>query len=240
MDSVSLALAFAAGVVSILSPCVLPLLPIVLTTATSQHRLGPIALAAGLASSFLILGLLVATLGHALGLNAQALQTAAAWLLVAIGLVVMVPLLQARVAVLLAPIGRWMQQRFGASSPRGLAGQLAVGLLLGAVWTPCVGPTLGAAAVLAAQRQQLDQVIVTMFAFAIGTSLPLLLLGLVSREALLRLRGRLAATGSAGKTLVGATLAGTGVLVLAGYDKLIEASLLDAMPPWLTDLTTRF
>lgn len=240
MDSISPALAFAAGVVSILSPCVLPLLPIVLTTATSDHRLGPVALSAGLVLSFLILGLGVATLGHALGLNAEALQTAAAWLLVAAGLVAMVPLLQARVAVLLAPVGRWAEQRFGTAAPRGLFGQFAVGVLLGAVWTPCVGPTLGAAAVLAAQRQQLGQVVLTMLAFAIGTSLPLLLLGLASREALLRLRGRLAATGSAGKVVVGATLAASGVLVLAGYDKRIEAQLLDAMPGWITDITTRF
>jgi cytochrome c-type biogenesis protein len=240
METVSVVLAFAAGVVSILSPCVLPLLPIVLTTATSAHRLGPVALTAGLGLSFLILGVFVATVGHALGLDAAAFQVAAAGLLVATGLIVMVPLLQARAALLLAPAGRWIGLRFGATTPRGLCGQFAVGLLLGAVWTPCVGPTLGAAAVLAAQREQLSQVILTMLAFAVGTSLPLLFLGLASRQALIRLRGRLAVTGSAGKALVGVTLAGTGALVLAGYDKVIEARLLDLMPQWITELTARF
>jgi cytochrome c biogenesis protein CcdA len=240
METLSVVLAFASGVVSILSPCVLPLLPIVLTTATSAHRLGPVALTAGLGLSFLTLGVFVATIGHGLGLDAAAFQVAAAWLLVATGVVVMVPLLQARAALLLAPVSRWSEQRFGAAAPGGLGGQFAVGLLLGAVWTPCVGPTLGAAAVLAAQREQLGQVILTMLAFAVGTSLPLLFLGLASRQALARLRGRLAATGAAGKVLVGATLAGTGALMLAGYDKIIEARLLDAMPHWITELTTRF
>lgn len=240
MDSVSLVLAFAAGVVSILSPCVLPLVPIVLTTATSQHRFGPLALTAGLGLSFLTLGLFVATIGHAVGLDADAFQMAAAWLLVAIGLVVMVPQLQARVSLLLAPAGRWTEARFGAATPRGLSGQFAVGLLLGAVWTPCAGPTLGAATVLAAQRQQLGEVVLAMLAFAVGTSLPLLLLGLASRQALTRLRGRLAATGSAGKVFVGATLTTTGALMLAGYDKVIEAQLLDVMPQWITELTARF
>jgi len=240
VETVSLVLAFAAGVVSILSPCVLPLLPIVLTTATSQHRLGPAALTAGLGLSFLALGVFVATTGHALGLDGEAFRRSAAWLLVAAGLVVIMPPLQARVAVWLAPVGRWTGQHFGAATPRGLFGQFGVGLLLGAVWTPCVGPTLGAAAVLAAQREQLGQVVLTMLAFAVGTSLPLLLLGLTSRRALMRLRGGLAATGAAGKALVGATLAATGALVLAGYDKAIEAWVLDMTPGWITDFAARF
>jgi len=65
----TLGLAFLAGILSILSPCVLPLLPIVLGTAQAEHRLGPVALAAGLAVSFTAIGLFVATIGFAIGLD---------------------------------------------------------------------------------------------------------------------------------------------------------------------------
>src|SRR4051794_29445638 len=152
MELASLGLAFLAGLVSIFSPCVLPLLPVVLGTAVSEHRLGPVALAAGLALSFLILGLFVATIGFSLGLDSELFRTIAAVLLLIVGIVLVVPPLQARLSLATAPLGNWMEQRFGGGTKRGLPGQFGVGVLLGAVWTPCIGATLGAASVLAAQR----------------------------------------------------------------------------------------
>ena len=180
MEFASLGLAFVAGLVSIFSPCVLPLAPVVLGTAVSEHRLGPMALAAGLALSFLILGLFVAAIGFSLGLDSELFRTIAAVLLLLVGIVLIVPALQARLSLAAAPLGNWMEHRFGGTAKKGLTGQFGVGVLLGAAWTPCVGPTLGAASVLAAQGRDLAQVALTMLVFAIGTALPLLLLGLVS------------------------------------------------------------
>jgi cytochrome c-type biogenesis protein len=179
------ALAFLAGILSALSPCVLPLLPIVLGTALSEHRAGPFALAAGLALSFVVIGLVVATVGFAIGLDAGVFRMVAGVLLIAVGIVLLAPQLQAQFALAAGPVGNWTEQRFGGFSTAGLGGQFAVGLLLGAVWSPCVGPTLGAASVLASQGKDLGAVIVTMLAFGIGAALPLVLLGLVSREAMM-------------------------------------------------------
>src|SRR5262252_4746155 len=95
----SVALAFLAGVLSTLSPCVLPLLPIVLATAASEHRAGPVALAAGLALSFVAVGLFVALVGFSIGLDADVFRAVAAALLVAIGVVLVVPQYQARIAL---------------------------------------------------------------------------------------------------------------------------------------------
>src|SRR5262249_31271172 len=140
MEVATLGFAFIAGLVSIFSPCVLPLLPVVLGTAVSEHRLGPAALAAGLAISFLALGLFVATIGFLIGLGADVFRAvAAAWLLAA-GAVLIMPPLQNRLAVATAPVGNWLEGRFGRGNRSGFAGQFGVGLLLGAVWTPCVGP----------------------------------------------------------------------------------------------------
>lgn len=191
MDFGNAGLALLAGILSTLSPCVLPLLPIVLGAAVSEHRFGPGALAGGVAVSFVAIGLFVATLGFALGINPEGFRFVAAFLLLALGIVLMLPNLQARVALAAGPAGNWAEQRFGGFSTGGLGGQFALGLLLGAVWSPCVGPTLGAASLLAAQGEELGQVAVTMLAFGLGAALPLLVLGALSREALIRWRVRL-------------------------------------------------
>lgn len=233
-------LAFLAGILSTLSPCVLPILPLVLGAAASQHRLGPVALAAGLALSFVSIGLFVATIGFSIGLDAGVFRAGAAVLLMAVGLVLVVPAFQARLAVAAGPVSGWAQQRFGGVSATGLQGQFMVGLLLGAVWSPCVGPTLGAASVLAAQGRDLGQVALVMAAFGLGAALPLLLLGLLSREALMRWRDRLLKVGQSGKSLLGGLLLAVGLLILTGLDKRIETVLVEASPAWLTQLTTRF
>jgi cytochrome c-type biogenesis protein len=234
------ALAFLAGILSTLSPCVLPLLPIVLGSALTEHRAGPLALASGLALSFVIIGLVVATIGFTIGLDAGVFRMVAGVLLIAIGAVLLMPRLQAQFALAAGPVGNFAEQRFGGFSTAGLGGQFAVGLLLGAVWSPCVGPTLGAASVLASQGKDLGAVAVTMLAFGIGAAVPLVLLGLVSREAMLRWRARLLAAGQRGKIVMGVVLAATGLLIVTGADKAIETALVEASPVWLNELTTRF
>jgi len=111
-------------------------------------------------------------------------------------------------------------------------------VLLGAIWSPCVGPTLGAASLLAAQGESLAYVSATMLVFGVGAALPLLLLGLMSRETLARWRGRLLTVGSGGRQLLGGLLLVIGLLVLTGLDKRAEIWLIEASPNWLTRLTT--
>jgi cytochrome c biogenesis protein CcdA len=233
-------LALLAGLLSTLSPCVLPLIPIVIGTALGEHRFGPVALAAGLALSFVVIGLFVATVGFTAGLDQELFRTIAAVLLILVGGVLLMPRLQLQLATVAGPIGNWAQAHGGGFSTRGLGGQFAVGLMLGAVWSPCVGPTLGAASILAARAENLASVALTMFAFGVGASLPLLAIGMMSREALARWRSRLLAAGSGGKLVMGVLLVAIGVLIVAGLDKRIEAILVEASPAWLTDLTTRF
>lgn len=235
----SLGFAFLAGVLSVLSPCVLPLLPLVLGAAASEHRLGPAALAAGLALSFVVIGLFMATVGFAIGLDAGIFRTGAAIMLILIGLVLMVPAAQIRLAVAAGPVSNWTESRFGGFSTAGLLGQFGVGLLLGAVWSPCVGPTLGAASLLASQGRDLGVVALTMLLFGLGAALPLLLLGTLSREVLMRWRDRMMGLGKGLKAALGLILVATGLLIASGYDKAAETGLVNASPAWLTDLTTR-
>jgi cytochrome c-type biogenesis protein len=232
-------LALLAGLLSTLSPCVLPLIPLVLGTALSQHKWGPAALSASLALSFTAIGLFVATVGYAIGLDGGVFRGVGAALMLGVGLILVVPGFQLRLASAAGPIGNWAESHFGSRVKVGLSGQFAVGLLLGVVWAPCAGPTLGAASVLAAQGKKLDQVAVTMLVFGIGASLPLLALGTLSRETMLRIRGRLMTTSAGAKLVLGAVLATLGTLILTGFDKRLEALAVDLSPAWLTALTTR-
>jgi cytochrome c-type biogenesis protein len=236
----ALALAFAAGILSILSPCVLPLVPIVLGAAVTAHPLGAIALAAGLASSFTGLGLVLALVGFGLGIDAGVFRFAAAAIMVVLGAVLVVPSWQARLASAGSPVSAWADRHFGGFASSGLGGQFAIGLLLGAVWSPCVGPTLGAASLLASQGHDLLMVALTMAVFGIGAALPLVLLGLLSRASLMRVRANLMSAGKLGKGLLGAAFIVIGIAIVSGADKRIEAALVEASPQWLTDLTTSF
>ena len=236
----TLGLAFLAGVLTILSPCVLPLVPLALGAAASEHRLGPIALVGGLTLSFVAIGLFVATIGFAIGLDADVFRAVAATLMIVFGLVLIVPAAQARFAVAAGPVGNWAGERLDTVSRTGLTGQFLVGLLLGAVWAPCVGPTLGATSVLAARGESLGTVALTMVSFGVGAAAPLLLLGMLSREALMRWKTRLMETGRGAKVVLGVLLLIIGAAVLTGLDKSVETALVEASPDWLTALTTRF
>ena len=236
----TLGLAFLAGALSVLSPCVLPLLPIMLGSAASEHRLAPAALAAGLSLSFVVIGLFVATVGFAAGLDTGLFRLVSAVLLIAVGTLLLVPRLSAQAAAAGGPVSNWVEGQFGGFAAHGLGGQFLLGLLLGAVWSPCVGPTLGAASILAAKGENLGEVALTMVAFGIGAAVPLIAIGLLSREALSRWRGRLMEAGKGGKVLLGGVLIAIGLLVATGLDKRLETFLVDASPAWLTQLTTQF
>ncbi len=110
MSLATLTLAFLAGTLSILSPCVLPLVPIVLGAASSAHRWGPVALAAGLALSFTVLGMFVATIGFSIGLDAEWFRKFGAVLMILLGAVLLVPDLQARLAAAGGPASNCANQ----------------------------------------------------------------------------------------------------------------------------------
>jgi cytochrome c-type biogenesis protein len=231
---------FLAGVLSTLSPCVLPLLPIVLGGAVAAHRFGMAALAMGLVLSFTGVGLFVATVGFSIGLDGTVFRTLSAILLAGLGIVLLSGALQQRFAVATEGLGDEANTLLARLSPSGLGGQLVIGLILGAVWSPCVGPTLGAASVLAAQGKDLGSVAVVMVAFGLGAALPLVIVGSLSGEALKCWRGRMMSAGKTGNHLLGAGALAVAALILTGADRSLETILVNASPAWLTGLTTQF
>lgn len=237
----TLLLALLAGVFSTLSPCVIPLLPVVLGSAVADKGNGIVALAAGLAISFVAIGLFFLTIGFTLGIDGEILRLPAALVLILVGGTLLVPALQNRFALAAGPVADWGERRFGGSGGlSGSKGQFALGLLLGVVWIPCVGPTLGAATLLASRGENLLGAAAVMTLFGIGAALPLIAIGRLSRTALARWRGRLAGFGAAGRKVLGGALVAIGLLVATGLDRQLETYLVGIAPDWLNELTTRF
>ncbi len=234
------ALGLLAGAATLLSPCVLPILPILLASALSRSRWGGVLLALGLSLSFAVTGTLVASLGASIGLDAGLLRRIAAALMVLFGLVMLLPHWQVVFSRLSASAGNAGQRALGTIKGEGLLSQFLIGLLLGLAWSPCVGPTLGAATTLAAQGRDLGHVALLMIVFGLGAGLPLALLSMLSDTALGRLRGRLARTGGVVKYVLGGLFVLFGLLILSGLDRKLEALLLGILPDWLTTLTTSF
>ncbi|MGE0815502.1 MAG: cytochrome c biogenesis CcdA family protein [Vicinamibacterales bacterium] len=233
MGLVALATAFVAGLLTALSPCVLPVLPLVMGSAASS-RYGPVALAAGFVTTFTAVGLLLASVGPALGLSDTFVRNASAVLLMAAG----ASMLSRRLHDL---AGRWLSPLASASarvSPhagRGAGGQFLIGATLGGVWSPCVGPTLGAALGLAARSDTAARAAAIMAAFGLGSAALLLAAGYGSR-AVIGQRGALLRAGERGRLAFGVLLLVVGVSVVSGTDKLVEAMVLTHLPDWWIDM----
>lgn len=235
----SYGLSFLAGILSTLSPCVLPLVPILMGSAASTHRFGPLALVGGLMLAFSAIGVGLGSLGASTGLEQDTLRMVGGVLLVLFGTVLLSSTLQEHFsgAISRMGMGQGLLSRFNLN---GLHGQFLLGMLLGIVWSPCVGPTLGVAITLASQGQALIQVGAVMLMFSLGAALPLLAIGILSREVMGKWRSRMLEAGQVAKKIFGAALLLIGMLILLGADKSFEKWAVSAMPDWLVTLTSRF
>jgi cytochrome c biogenesis protein CcdA len=232
---VDLPLAFAAGLLTILSPCVLPLAPIVVAATRARDPRGPVALAFGLAATFGIVGGVLASSGVEFGDSALA-RAASAIIMIAIGAALLAPAIGERIERRLGFIGRAADVMSERLPNAGLAGQAATGVVLAFAWAPCAGPILGAALLIAARGGSLAAAIATMTVYALGAAGALLAVGYaVGRVAS---KARLAWAGAAGGLALGAAFLLIGAAVLTGLDHHIEAVLVAAMPDWLTAFAT--
>jgi cytochrome c biogenesis protein CcdA len=236
----ALLLPYVAGVVTLLNPCVLPILPIIVATALGESRFGPAALAAGLTVSFSTLGLLLIAFGFSLGLDPSVVRMIAALILIAAGVILLVPAAQLAFASATQPLVQGGNQLLGRISGRGVAGQFAIGVVLGLVWTPCVGPTLGVAIASASQGKNLGEAFVVFFVFGLGVSTALMAFAYGARQALAARKAAYQSAARWGKPSLGALLILVGLMIATGLDKIAEAALLRIMPAWLIDITVRY
>lgn len=243
------ALAFLAGLITILNPCVLPLIPVIVTTALGKSRWGPLMLAAGLVFSFSTFGLAVIAFGFSIGIDGEMVRKFAGILLIFAGVILLVPKLQSALSAIAAPLanighkGLGMlggKSKDGERGAGGAFGQFLVGSLMGLIWAPCVGPTLGVAIAAASQGENLLSAFLTFLAFGLGVAVSILAFAYGSRKALGTRGKALASLAKVAKPLFGASVMLVGVMVLTGLDRMFEGMFVGLMPQILIDLTTRY
>lgn len=228
---------YGAGLLTLINPCVLPVLPIVLATALQADRRGPLALAAGMSLAFVVLGLGVATLGYALGIREETVARAAAVMMIGFGVVLLVPRFSAGFATATAGVSTRADSQMDTLDQSGLKGQFLGGMLLGAVWSPCVGPTLGGAIGLASQGESLWLAGGIMFAFALGISTIILVLGYGARSVIMKRQAMMRKIADKSRPVMGAVFILVGVVILTDFLRVIEGWLVQNLPAWLIDLS---
>lgn len=232
-----LVFAFAAGLLTMLNPCVLPVLPVALASGLGSSRTEPLALALGMSVSFTVLGVLVSLVGPGLGVTPEAVSRAFSLAMVAFGLVLLVPSLNQQFALATAGVAtaaaHGMRRADGSAIPRQFLG----GALLGAVWTPCIGPTLGGAIALASQGSDLGWATAIMLAFSAGVSSIVLAIAYGAQRFSQSDRRMLDRAARWAKPIAGVAFVLVGLAGFFGATERLVGTLLDAMPVWLQDLT---
>lgn len=230
------ALAGAAGVATILSPCILPVLPIVLATSTGRSRVEPALIIAGFVATFAASGILIGALSSSSGELQEAIRTSSIWLLLMAGLACLWP---APFNWLVARVQQWRAAHAGPSLPReersGSMAALLVGASLGLAWTPCAGPILASVLSLAASSQAPGKATSLLAAYALGAGLPMLAIAyggrwITSRLAFLNRRAELF------RRVFGAVAIAVAVLQLFQYDVLFSAWATQWLPSIATGL----
>ena len=233
---VLLGVAFISGLLTILAPCIWPLLPIVLSDVTlSQSKRRPLGITAGVALSFTFFTLTISVLESSLGLNANVLRLFAVVVLVGLGISMIIPkfsqLLESRISRLSGRFGH-----LGKNTKSDFRGGFITGLALGVVWAPCSGPILASIATLAATNKvSLQVVFVTLF-YVAGVSIPLFGFAVGGQKLLVKSRTLSRHTGKI-QIVAGALLLVTAVAIYTNYDKTLEAKLLNAFPSYSNALT---
>lgn len=180
MDINPLAVLFA-GMVSVLSPCTLPLLPAILAFSTKEGKHGPLAVIAGLAISFTAMGVIISAFGALLTRYIPYLHLIASITIVLFGVVMLFDLqVLNRLSAFTSKVHN--------SERQGLLGGILLGLSLGIIWIPCVGPLLGSVLVLVAIQGNLAYGATLLFIYSIGFAIPMLIIAYSANVSSMRLR----------------------------------------------------
>jgi cytochrome c biogenesis protein CcdA len=235
-----LGLSVAAGSLTTLSPCVFPLLPLVLGGALQKNRLAPVALGLSMALSFAAIGMLVGAAGPTLGLEGDHVRLAGGVLLLALAAVMLVPAWSERFTQWMAPLATGadaVSKRFAGGS---LGSAMLLGGVLGLVWSPCSGPLLASALTLVASEGGVPRGGLILGLFGVGAAIPLVAVAYASRAGFTRVRGWVLGHAASVKTGFALLIGLMGVLILGGGDKWLEARVTDWLPDGWLRLTTLF
>jgi cytochrome c-type biogenesis protein len=171
-ENLNIVLVFAAGIASVLSPCVLPVLPIIVTGNSNDHKLRPILIVSGLAVTFILMGVLSSIFGAAVGSSMMYIEKVAAVVIALFGV------------MLLLNVNLFKHLSFFSSfaqKSKGRFGGLFLGFTLGIIWIPCVGPMLSSVLAIVATQGKIVSGVILLFVYSIGFAVPMLIAAYASQ-----------------------------------------------------------
>jgi len=232
--------ALLAGMVTTLSPCVLPVLPFLLASSLKEHKFAPLSMCFGLILSFAIFGYFFAAFGSIIGIESYTWKILASAFLILFGSIFVSESASVFFNKLISPLVNSTQNILGHKSLNGLGGNFIIGTFLGIIWSPCSGPTLGTAVLLASRSGAGIKSFLTMITFGVGAAIPLLLIAYGAKNIFSKNRSNILNTSKKIKTIMGILMILAGISSIFGVDRNIESWIVSIMPDWLINLITKY
>ncbi len=231
--------AFLSGIITILSPCILPILPVVLSGGVSGGKARPWGIITGFVISFSFFTLALSLIVGSLGISTEVLRIVAIVILIAFGIVMLVPAFKRAFqafATRLTSRNTSPTMTIGKQAS-GFPSGLVLGLSLGLVWTPCVGPIMASVITLAlTSSSNFGSVIITL-AYSIGTAIPMLAVMLGGRALLKKVPGLMAKMESIQKVMAVIMIA-VGLMMAFGLDRMLQSAIFDTFPGYADFITS--
>jgi len=229
-------IAFLSGILTVFSPCVLPILPIILSSGIDGDVDRIKGIIGGLVLSFTAATLLLATFVRFFGVPADTIRDGAVLFLILLGISMILPTLGDKVQTF---IEHFWKVRPSYKKTSGFSGGLMTGVTLGIVWTPCIGPVLATVATLAAVNSFSSSTTIIAFAFALGTGIPLYYIAKGGRSITAKLN-IFKQKNQQIRQLFGAIIIATALFIWAGGDRGLQAWTLSHLPESWTQVGSLF
>jgi cytochrome c-type biogenesis protein len=234
------ALAFLAGTLTTLSPCVLPILPLIVGAAVKKDRLAPLFLSLGLMATFTLVGWSLAAFGALFGWGGDELRIGGALFLALFGMVLLSEQMLSGFSRLSQPLADRAASQMNRVEGNSRGQNFAIGALLGLVWSPCSGPTLGTAVALAAQEGGGTSSFFTMLFFSLGAVTPLCAIAYGAGSLLRRHQGKILRSSRSVKRGFGLLMVTIAIAVVSGADKWVEAKIVAVSPAFILNISSKF
>lgn len=226
--------AFIAGIVTILSPCILPILPIVLSGSIGGGKRRPLGVITGFIASFTLFTLFLSTIIRLTGISADALRLFSVLVIAGFGISLIIPQFQQVIERLFSRLAGLAPK--SSSNNSGFLGGVLIGLSLGLVWTPCVGPILASIISLSFTGTVTSTAFLITLAYSLGTALPMLAITYGGRQLLQNHPWLLKNTGKIQKVF-GLVMIVTALAILFNFDRKFQAYILEKFPNYGIGLT---
>jgi len=228
-------IAFVSGILTVFSPCVLPILPIILASGIDGNKKRIQGTILGLIVSFTVASLLLATIVRVLGIPADTVRLFAVILLIIFGITLILPSIGNSIQF-------WIEKRWHFQPKKqnnGFMGGFVTGVSLGIVWTPCIGPVVAAVATLAAVSSFSFSALFIALAYALGTGIPLYYIAkggssISSRLSFIKKENQKI------RQIFGIIVLASALFIWSGADRAFQAWTLSNLPESWTQLPTTF